>query len=724
MPSAGNPSCATRSSKSRIRDAGRVTMGSKAQFAGVLLAVALLSDPSRAGRDASSPPDKPPVVLITVDTLRSDRLTSYGYDKGRTPASDLLARDGVLFENAYVQTPITLPSHATILTGTYPMYHKVQDVVGRLRDGLPTLATVLKNAGYATGAFVGSTVLSARWNLNRGFDVYDDRFQVREGLRQVDFDRLERSADDVLAPARKWLEVSARGPFFLWIHIYDPHDPYTPPAPFDTDFRDRPYDGEIAYAEAALLKLLEGLRASGLYEKALVVYTSDHGESLGEHQELHHGYFVYEASLRVPLIIKLPENRYKGTRLPNTVRSLDIAPTLLQVLGVPYPESFQGESLLAMMARKREGTNLTVYAESYYPQIHFNWSPLFSLRLGRFKYIEAPVPELYDLQIDPGETANVYQTNQAVAGQLKNDLRTLQERYRAGTGGSASDAAQQVDSETIERLKSLGYIAFSSASNRDGDNLKLPDPKAKIKVYNLLNQGIALSRRGQSDKALETFARVAQTDPTMPIVHFLMGLQYFEKGWHLKAIEEFQTTLTHNPDSNVARFNLARAYLESGQTEKAEEVFKLLVEQEPSNFGARHYLSLCYARRSRYEDAAAMEAEALKLRPEFVEGHNNLGSYYLRLQQVDRAVASYNRALELAPGFLMARLNLALAYLRQGAYDDALRESKAVAEADPKQSLAHYYMGQAYLAKGARQEAREAFQKAKQLDPRLNVPPM
>ncbi len=229
------------------------------------------------------------VILITVDTLRADRISPYGYSKGKTPNMAALAQEGVLFENTFVQTPITLPSHASIMTGTYPMYHRLQDVVGRLRDGVPTLATVLKKAGYATGAFVGSTVLSSRWMLNRGFDTYDDDFEIHEGLEQVDFDRIERKADEVLSPALKWIESTRHRPLFMWIHFFDPHDPYTPPAPYSTEFKNRPYDGEIAYVDATLGKLIENLKKMGLYEKSLIVFTSDHGEALGEHQELHHG---------------------------------------------------------------------------------------------------------------------------------------------------------------------------------------------------------------------------------------------------------------------------------------------------------------------------------------------------------------------------------------------------------------------------------------------------
>ncbi len=667
-----------------------------------------------------SPAGKTPVILVTIDTLRADRLTCYGYAKGKTANIDSLAADGVIFENAYAQTPITLPSHATILTGTYPMYHKVQDVVGRLRDGVPTLAEAFKQNGYATAAFVGSTVLSARWRLNRGFDVYDDRFSVQEGMGEVDFDRLERRAEDVIAPAMGWLEANSRQPFFIWVHLFDPHDPYTPPPPFSEEFRDRPYDGEIAYVDASLAKLFEKLKSLGVYDRSFIILMSDHGESLGEHQEIHHGYFVYDATLKVPLILKFPGSRFRGMRLANKVRCVDVAPTILQQVNIPSPTSFQGESLLAIVAGKRAGVDLPVYSETYYPKVHFNWSPLFSYQPGNDKYIEAPRSELYDTRTDRQELNNTVQSNQALAGKLKSDLLSFKRRYSASA--PQSDAPQQADPETVARLKSLGYVAFTTSSASSEADSSLPDPKDKVRVYNQLNRGIALSRRGMSDKAIEVYSQVAETEPNMPIVHFLLGLEYFDKRWYLKAIEEYKETLKYNPESNVALFNLARAYLESGQTENAEAGLKYLVEREPDHFGALHYLALAYSRRARYQEAADSELRALKIRPDYVEGYNNLGSFYLNLGQPDKAIEAYQKAVSQNPGLVMARLNLALAYIRKGSYDDAILVAREVIQKDPQRGLAYFYLGQALMAKGMKPEAREAFQKARELDPRLKIP--
>lgn len=663
---------------------------------------------------------KTSVILITVDTLRTDRLPAYGYDKGKTPTIDALAREGVTFENAYAQTPITLPSHASIFTATYPMYHKVQDVVGRLREGVPTVASVLKGAGYSTAGFVGATVLSSRWNLNRGFDTYDDNFNIQEGLRQIDFDRMERSADEVVERAQTWLAGVGKRPFFLWVHLYDPHDPYTPPAPFGVEFRERPYDGEIAYVDSALAKLVASLKSQGVYDKSLLVFMADHGESLGEHKELHHGFFIYESSMRIPLIFKLPDGRFAGQRVANTVRSIDIAPTILQSVDVRPPPSFQGESLQAMIAGKRAGLDLPIYLETHYPKVHFNWSPLFGYVSGRFKYVEAPDAEFYDLDKDPSELSNAIASNQAMAGKLKAELGSLQARYTALV--KDSEKQTQVDPETLARLKSLGYVGFASSAPGKSPGVSLADPKSKIQIYNQLNRGIGLSRRGYTERAIEAFTQVAKIEPTMPMVHFLLGMEYFEKKWFLKAIEEYKETLKHNPESNVAMFNLARAYLESGQSDHAIAGLQYLLALEPAHFAARHYLSLTYARRAKYQEAADEELKALRLRPDYYEGYNNLGSFYLNLEKIDSAIEAYRKALSLRPGFLMARINLALAYIKKGSYDDAIQQAQEVVSIDPRRPLAHYYLGQAYLAKGMKQQAREAYQKAKELDPKLQIP--
>jgi len=667
------------------------------------------------------------VILVTVDTLRADRLQSYGYAAGKTPVSTALAQEGVQFENALVQTPITLPSHATILTGTYPFYHGVQDVVGRLRSEVPTLGEWFKERGYKTGAVVGSTVLLKQWGLARGFDFYEDTFPM-QGIRQIDFSRVERPADKVINLAVGWVSRNRFSPFFLWVHLYDPHDPYIPPEPFSAEFKNQPYDGEIAFVESQLERLIDHLKQLDLYDDSMIVYTADHGESLGEHEELYHAYYLYDASLRVPLIFRVPEHLSKGryvagTKLQNQVRSVDIAPTIIQLLGESVPEWMQGEGLAAVMAGKRAALHLPAYAETHYPRIHFGWSSLFSYSTPTHKFIEAPISELYSLDVDPRELRNIISEQTALANRLKTQMHELQLKYAPAGGFSGEDGpGGGVDTETIERLKALGYVAFSAGGPKGDEGAVLPDPKEKINTFNRLNKAVDLSRKGESKAAVAIIQEVAQVEPEMPIVHFLLATEYFREGMLLKAAEQFKETIRFNPDSNVARLNLARCYTQSGLNAKAEEVLEELLELEPSNSGARHLLATILAKRKAYKEAVEQQLLVMESRPNYVEGLNNLGSYYLHLGNDLQAAVAYERALLVAPGSVMIRTNLSLVYLRQQRFDDALKQAIAASELAPQAALAYYYAAQAYMGKGMSSEAQDAFKRAKELNPALEIP--
>ncbi len=669
-------------------------------------------------------PDRPSVVLITVDTLRADRIEPYGYTAGSTPTMTELARDGATFENAIVQVPMTLPSHASILTGTYPMFHGLRDVVGRLRKDIPTLGEWFSERGYSTAAFVGASVLGATWGLDRGFDYYDDDFSAPLG-DQVDFDRVERPAEVVVSRALSWLGQQGEEPFFLWIHLFDPHDPYAAPEPYATRFKGNPYDGEIAYVDAQLARLVSALKEKGLYRDSLIVFTADHGESLGEHGEEHHAFFIYEVSSRVPLIFKFPggtvgRHPASGVRLANQVRSVDIAPTIIQALGAPIPAWIQGESLIGFVLGRRSEVDLPAYAETHYPRIHFGWSPLFSLSNGQYKYISAPRPELFDLRQDPRESQNILTGNRALAARMKDELGTLMDRYGAG---EAAEPAAEVDQATLDQLQSLGYVGFSAGARSEvGDWEGLADPKDKIGTYNRLNQAITSARRGDHQRSVEILEDVARSEPEMPIVHFLLGTEYLNARLFLKAIEEFRLTLRYNPRSGPARFNLAQAYAQSGLAEQAISTARELIASDSSHFGARHLLATLLARSGNLEEAVQEEQEVVKLSPGFVDGYNNLGAYLFALGRIDEAAEAYRKALIQAPGHIQARVNLSLAYLKLQQWEKALKEARRAVQLEPRASLAHFYLGEAYRGLGRLEEARSAFQKAKQLNPKLEVP--
>ena len=697
------------------------------RWAGLLTLAGLLALPIWAQR-----PSAPavPVVLITIDTLRADRVGAYGYDKAETPAMDELSRQGVTFENAIVQTPITLPSHASIMTGTYPVYHGLQDVVGRLDENIPTLGEWFQGRGYASGAFVGASVLSANWGLDRGFDHYDDDFSRSSSAgSRIDFDRVERNAEAVVSRAIPWMEKQRNRPFFLWIHLYDPHDPYQPPEPYASRFRQRPYDGEVAYTDAQIKRLFDSLRKLGLYDSSLIVLTADHGEMLGEHGEEHHAFFIYEASLRVPLIIKPPQGRVSsrelaGTRVTTQVRSVDIAATIAQVLGAGVPQWVQGEGLLARMLGRRADNHLPAYAETHYPRVHFGWSPLFSLSNQRHKYIDAPRPELYDLQQDPAELNNIIGDNQAMANRLKEELRSMQARYASRSGKASGDPSEGVDPETLQRLQSLGYVAFSSGTSGDQDDWGgLADPKDKIGTYNRLNQAMRESRLGKVQNAIAILREVEKKEPEMPLVHFSLGLEFAKLKQHLLAIDQFKQTIRYNPGSDVARFNLIRAYKSAGLSDRAIETARQLLERDPKHYAARHLMAQMLGRSGRLKEAVEQEKEVVKQRPDFVDGHNNLGAYLYSSEKYQEAADSYRKALEIAPDHFDAMVNLALTELKLGAIDRALPLTRKAVQLRPRSGLAHYYLGLALRGSGMDSEAQQAFQNAQQLDPNLRVPP-
>src|SRR6266566_3718768 len=342
---------------------------------------------------ATSPNPDTNIVVITIDTLRPDHLGCYGYKQIRTPNIDALAADGIRFERAYTPVPVTLPSHTVIFTGTYPLYSGMHDFSGnKLNVTQPTLASVLKKHGYVTGAVVASAVLDSRFGLNRGFDFYYDHFDFNR-LQEANIDEMERPGNVVADVTLDWLSKNHQKKFFLWMHLYDPHYPYRPPAPYSEEYKDRPYDGEIAFADAQVGRLIEFLKDKGLYRNTLIILSGDHGESLGEHGEKTHGFFIYNATLHVPLIIHLPGGVHART-VANLVNLADLMPTALAALNIQIPAQVQGHSLLPLISPKKEESSRSLYAETFLPRLHFNWSELRGLETETYHFIDAPKPEL------------------------------------------------------------------------------------------------------------------------------------------------------------------------------------------------------------------------------------------------------------------------------------------------------------------------------------------
>ena len=622
----------------------------------------------------------PNVVVITIDTLRADHLGCYGDKQIHTPNIDALASDGVRFERAYTPVPVTLPAHTVIFTGTYPMLSGMHDFSGnQLNPSQPTLASVLKRHGYTTGAVLGSAVLDSRFGLNQGFDFYYDHFDFNR-LQESNLEEMERPGNLVANVALDWLAKNRTNKFFLWMHLYDPHYPYRPPAPYSEQYKDRPYDGEIAFADAQVGRLITFLKANGLYRNTVIVLAGDHGESLGEHAERNHGFFIYNATLHVPMIIRLPGN--SSPRVVSDLASLaDLMPTILSILKVEVPPQVQGFNLLPLMAPKKAEESRSLYAETFLPRLHFNWSELRSVETEKYHFIDAPKPELYDLSRDPGETQNLYAEKKAVAEEMRARLTTQINQYSAGP-----ELAQKtgLDPALMERLKSLGYAGFSGGGNPTITDRSLPDPKERIQTYELISDAIADSQHGQYQSSTERLTATLKTEPDSVPVHYLLGLDYYRLRDYPHAVQELQRVLQISPDYALAVFNLGLAYARTGDFDRAIQELKHAFDLDATNFSAAYNLGAAYGQKQMVPEAMAAFRQTIAIAPEYAPGHRALGEMLLYQGQLDESVAELRRAADLDPQDAGTHAALAKALSAKGLKAEADEELRRAQQARPQ----------------------------------------
>ncbi len=616
---------------------------------------------------------KPNVIFITIDTLRADHLGCYGASQVETPHIDALARAGARFTHAYTPVPITLPAHTAIFTGSYPMATGMHDFSGnRLPANAVTLASVLRDHGYTTAAFVGSAVLDSRFGLNQGFETYFDHFDFSR-LDETNLDQMERRGDLVADEAVGWLKLHPRQPFFLWVHLYDPHYPYTPPEPYATHYRAHPYDGEIAFADAQVGRVFAFLKEQGAFTSAVVALAGDHGEGLGEHGEKTHGYFIYHSTLHVPLLVKLPGAAPRVVR--DDVSLIDVMPTLLQALGIPVPASVQGRSLLSLVlgrSGQSGGSPSQIYAETYLPLLHFRWSQLRGLESNGLKFIDAPRPELYDTRADPKELENLASTRQSLAGELRNRLYALLRRYTPA--GVPGDDKVLTDPALLERLKSLGYVAVSAGNFAEAGGKPLPDPKDRLRVYDLVSEAMSDGQHGRYDESLGKLLEAEKDEPTSVTVQYLMALDYFRKKDYAQSIERFRKVIRLDPKFALATYYLGLTYAEVSNYDAAILHLKRALELDPTNFSAAYALGAVYSHLQRVEESIQAFERALRIYPEYAPAHEALGELYLFQKRVDDAVRELERAVALAPGMKKAHLHLGQAYAAKGLQAQAQRE--------------------------------------------------
>ena len=633
------------------------------------------------------------VLLVTLDTTRADRLGCYGYPRARTPNLDGLASAGVRFENAYSQVPLTTPSHSSLLTGTYPLYHQVHNNGSyALRAEVTTLAEVLKGQGFQTAAFVGSFTVDSRFGLDQGFDVYDDKFMEGQAFKPLN---AERKAEKVYAPFRSWLDRSGERPFFCWVHFYDPHIPYDPPAPYSIDFADSPYDGEIAYMDHYVGQVTAALREKNLLARTLIVLAGDHGEAFGEKVETGHGVFLYDGTLRVPLIFSAEGHLPKGAVIRPRVRLIDIVPSILDMLGFPPPKEVQGTSLLPYISG-REKRSLDSYVETYFPRENYGWSELVGLIEGDWKYIQAPKPELYNLKSDPQENENAIGREGSLAQALR---KRLEETIARSSSGLAS-ARRELTSEEREQLRSLGY-ADRTAGAPSGP---LPDPKDMVEELRISQRAETLELEGNIAEAAKVYAQILERDPRAPVNYVNLALVQAKMDQFDEAIRTLQRGIETIPGSLILLSRQAHTYMVMGRLQKSLDAWQAVLVIDPVYFDALLASGWILDLMGKKEEARGFLEKALAVEPENKFLRKTYALNLATSGNLKESIAVYERLRQDFPADPEVLQDLGIAYGYAGDINKAIEVLKEAVNIRPS-PVAYYNLTVALKKVGNIKEA-------------------
>jgi len=615
----------------------------------------------------------PNIVLVTLDTTRADRMGFLGSGRGLTPNLDALARRATVFSRVYAQVPLTTPSHATILTGTYPQFNHVNYMGDALGQDVPSLPELLHQSGYRTAAFVGALVLDPLKlapGFDRGFDVYDAGFHRRHP-DEDNYHSLERRGEEVLKRASAWLNKRPRGPFFLWVHLYDPHDPYTPPEPFRSRYKLNPYDGEIAYTDAIVGRLIAELRVHNVFDQSVIAVMADHGEAFGEHGESHHGIFLYDETIHVPLLIKVP-GQSAARRVETRVGLVDVAPSLLEAAHLPVSKAMQGHSVLPSATANRSPGNSNqeraIYSESGYGHLSFGWSPLRSWRLNEYLYVDAPERELYDQMVDEAAAHNLASRLNAVA----DTARAQMAEFRRNTS-VAGATKTQLTVEQRESLHALGYLE-SDPTIADEAEASGPDPKQKIAVANLLYEGMVHAENARYEEAIPLLEEVIKREPHAGTAYLLLGRAYVSLKQYENAIPPLQHVVESTPENSLARYELGCALVKTGRWSEATPQFEAAASQLNSSSMMHFYLAMVYQRTARNEEAQEQFKEALRLDPNNFAANLLLGRMYVMQQKASDSIPLLQKAGTLRPDAIDPHRILSDAYAQLGEEESSRRE--------------------------------------------------
>jgi arylsulfatase A-like enzyme/Tfp pilus assembly protein PilF len=620
-----------------------------------------------AAAPARRRPVPPNIVLITMDTTRADRMGFLGSGLGLTPNLDILAKQSVVFSRAYSQIPLTTPSHAVILTGTYPQFNHVRELDAPLNGKLPYLPDILRRNGYRTGAMLASSVLDPKSNaegFDRGFSTYDAGFHP-QAVGEDRYQSEERRAEVVVDHAVKWLSQARTRPFFLWVHFYDPHSPYDPPEPYRTRYSKSLYDGEIAYMDSAIGRLLTTLREKNLYDGALIAAMADHGEAFGEHGELYHGVFVYDATINVPLLFKLPGERLAGERRDVRVGLVDVAPTLLQLSGFVPPAGMQGQSLLPLMETKQKNEkrwgDRRIYSESEYGKVAFNWSPLYAWRTDKYLFVAAPERELYDQNTDPDAQRNIAFENKGVADTLVNQLAQFQKETSSAAGTKADIGDGGSDS-----LAALGYVASSGAVSRGIEDVGGVDPKGKVVIANGLHKSLLDSQDPDPQAAIAGLEKIIEQEPNTRMAYLVLGRCYRRLKQPDKAIPMLRKAAETMPRFGAAQYELGRTLVETGDWAGAIPAFEAAVADSPQQAEWHFDLAVIYERTQRLPEAMAQFRETLKRDPNHFRSNLLLGRLLGMQGNAAEGLPYLLQAVKIDPKSVEAHTFLANVYTELG----------------------------------------------------------